>query len=77
MTEYYVCPMHKLTHQGQKRETFSQEYYEFLINASMQIAMQLYKDIKQECHCPANYAAFDRLCREQQKDPKHSTSYDT
>jgi hypothetical protein len=70
----YECPMHTILHQGQKRETFQQDYHETLINASMQIAMQLYKEVKQNCHCPINYTAFDRICAEQQKDPKHSAS---
>lgn len=70
----YECPLHKQIHQGQKRQTFAQEYHETLIQASMQNAMQLYKEVKSNCHCPDNYAAFDRLCKEYQKDPKHSAS---
>ena len=70
----YECPIHKQIHQGQKRESFAQDYHEILIQASMQTAMLLYKEVKTNCHCPTNYAAFDRICAEQEKDPKHSAS---
>lgn len=74
MTDTYECPVHKLQHQGQKRETFAQDYHELLVNASMQTAMFLYKEVNPSCHCPTNYAAFDKINAEQQKDPKHSAS---
>jgi hypothetical protein len=74
MMDTYECPIHKTLHQGQKRATFDQEYHEMLVNASMQTAMVLYKQIKANCHCPANYAAFNRLREEQQKDPKHTAT---
>ena len=60
-SETYSCPVHKLEHQGQKRETFEKELFDALLNASMVESFRLYKEVKHGCHCPTYYNALDTI----------------
>ena len=64
-TSSYECPVHKLHHEGQKRESFEADLFNALLNASMEQSYKLYRDVKHACHCPANYKAFDRITQHQ------------
>ena len=59
--ETYECPLHKLEHQGQKRDTFDTDLFNALLNASMSESFRLYKEVKHGCHCPTNYKALDMI----------------
>jgi hypothetical protein len=77
-TQSYECPVHKLQHEGVKREDFQLQFHSALLNVSMYTSMRLYKQVNTHCHCPSNYAVFDILLKEdsesRSKDPKHSTT---
>jgi len=60
----YECPVHKTVHVGTKRDTFSQQVHEALLEVDMMTSMRIYKEVNQSCHCPSNYTAFDTLWRE-------------
>ncbi len=68
----YECPVHKVIHNGHKRESFEKEHFYALLNTSMKLSYQLYKQVKHGCHCPSNYDAFDSLyaSAEKEGDPK-------
>ncbi len=68
----YECPVHKITHIGYKRESFEKEHFQALLNTTMKLSYQIYKQVKHGCHCPSNYAAFDSLYASAEKvgDPK-------
>lgn len=57
----YECPIHKLTHQGVKRDDFSQQVHNALLELDMSYSMRLYKEVNQGCHCPSNYDALDAI----------------
>jgi hypothetical protein len=61
---FYECPFHKVTHPGDKREDFSQQVHNALLELTMSYSMRLYKEVKQGCHCPSNYDAFDAIWKE-------------
>ncbi len=71
-SQTYECPLHKTIHNGLKRETFEKDLFQALLNASMKLSYQLYKQVKYGCHCPENYTAFDSVCASAEKegDPK-------
>jgi hypothetical protein len=60
----YECPVHKVSHPGSKREEFSQEVHNALLELDMSYSMRLYKEVNQMCHCPSNYDAFDAIWKE-------------
>lgn len=55
----YECSVHKITHQGQKRELFQETLFHALLDSTMERAYQLYTHVKHGCDCPENYKAFD------------------
>lgn len=59
--DLYECPIHKIFHDGQKRENFQTDFYDHLLNVSMETSMKLYKEVNVNCHCPMNYKIFDRI----------------
>lgn len=60
----YECPVHKIVHAGFKREDFSQQVHQALLEVDMRTSMRIYKEVNQSCHCPSNYDAFDTLWKE-------------
>jgi hypothetical protein len=60
----YECAVHKKQHAGVKRDTFEKELFDALLLTSMEYSYRLYKDVKHGCHCPENYAAFDKILQE-------------
>ena len=60
----YECPVHKKQHDGVKRESFEKELFDALLETSMEFSYRLYRDVKHSCHCPENYAAFDKILQE-------------
>ena len=60
----YECPVHKTVHAGTKRDDFSQQVHNALLEVDMMTSMRIYKEINQSCHCPKNYTAFDALWRD-------------
>lgn len=64
----YECPVHKLTFPGTKREDFSQQVHNTLLEVDMMVSMRIYKEINQNCHCPSNYSVLDVI----QKEGNHS-----
>ena len=67
----YECPVHKKQHIGVKRDTFEKELFDALLLTSMEFSYRLYKDVKHGCHCPENYAAFDKILKEfEESKPK-------
>ena len=61
-TTLYECQLHAKTHEGAKRETFNDEFYAAVLNATdMHTSMRIYKEVKFNCHCPENYAALDAI----------------
>jgi hypothetical protein len=61
----YECPLHKTQHDGLQRQYFDRDVFDALLLANMSAAMRVYKEVKQGCHCPTNYAAFDRIIAEE------------
>jgi hypothetical protein len=61
----YECPLHKVTYQGTQRPNFDRDVYNALLFATMGAAMRIYKEVKQGCHCPINYKAFDFIVNEE------------
>jgi hypothetical protein len=61
----YECPFHKTQHAGVQRPHFDRDLYDALLIATMGAAMRLYKSVRQGCHCPKNYAAFDEIANEE------------
>ena len=61
----YECPFHKLQYPGIQRTHFDRDVFDALLIATMGAAMRLYKTVRQGCHCPSNYAAFDEIVNEE------------
>jgi hypothetical protein len=64
-TTSYECPLHKTQYSGLQRPHFDRDVFDALLLANMFAAMRVYKEVKQGCHCPTNYAAFDRIVAEE------------
>jgi hypothetical protein len=60
----YDCDVHKIIHEGSKRENFREEFYDLLLKVTMHLSMKLYKEVNVSCDCPANYNAFDSIMEE-------------
>ncbi len=60
-TQTYECPVHKTEYVGTQRTHFDRDVFDALLIANMAAAMRLYKEVKQGCHCPVNYKAFDLI----------------
>jgi hypothetical protein len=65
MSTSYECPLHKTQYSGLQRPHFDRDVFDALLIANMAAAMRVYKEVKQGCHCPFNYAAFDRIIAEE------------
>ena len=63
-TAAYECLIHKIQYKTVKRDTFEKEVFNALLEVSFQFSYRLYRDVKHGCHCPQNYAAFDRILEE-------------
>jgi hypothetical protein len=74
----YECPLHKIQYPGIQRPYFDRDVYDSLLIATMGAAMRLYKSVKQGCHCPSNYAAFDQIVNEEDslKEFRHQSNKD-
>ncbi len=70
----YECPVHKTTHEGIMRDTFDKDLFDALLLTSMEYSYRLYRHVVHGCHCPSNYAAFDKILQEfKTPPPKEST----
>jgi hypothetical protein len=68
----YLCPLHKIKQKGLYRPKFNTILHSTIVNASMMVSQELYRTVKHDCHCIANYKQFDTIIKQESLKSKDS-----